>query len=310
MKTLMKTSHTTAVALLSLAVAAFPLGWARALSFSEPATVFYGKVLGTGSARDFLITAGTLTWTIQRADGTEITLTTALFPLADGTLSYRLNVPHSAFALGLSSAPGGIPMPPVPQTNLHKLIRVDNETATLLGPAGSTFTTEQLLRTSTYRLDLALARAASDSDGDGIPDWWEDLYGLDKQDPSDVSGDSNGDGLTARDAYLRGLDPRLDASVPAVLTSEMTVYRSGATGVLLDTADLDSTPGQLVYTLTALPAAGTLLLRNSQTDPEQPDAALAAGATFTQADLLAARVIFQHDGSPSDPGCFSVEVRD
>ena len=36
MRTLMKTSHTTAVALLSMAVAAVPLDRARAQSFSEP----------------------------------------------------------------------------------------------------------------------------------------------------------------------------------------------------------------------------------------------------------------------------------
>lgn len=277
---------------------------------SEPQTVFYGKVLGTASAQDFLITTGKLAWTILRYDGVAVTLETSLYPLNNGAYSYRLNVPHSAIALGLSADPGGVPMPPVPQVNLHAAVKVDGQPAALLGPAGSTFTTEQLLRTATYRMDLGLDRAAVDSDGDGLPDWWEDLYGLDKQNPADARTDLRGDGLSALDSYLRGLDPTRDARTPELLTDEIVVYPAGTTGILLETADLDSSAEQLVYTVTGLSLAGTLSRRNAQADPTQPNAVLAAGSTFTQADLQQGRVVYDGDGSGKAPGSFDVAVRD
>jgi hypothetical protein len=46
-----------------------------------------------------------------------------------------------------------------------------------------------------------------DSDGDGIPDWWELKYGLDPNDPSDAAKDCNGDGYTNIEKYINGLDP-------------------------------------------------------------------------------------------------------
>ena len=46
-----------------------------------------------------------------------------------------------------------------------------------------------------------------DSDGDGIPDWWEIRWGLNPFDPADAAQDPDGDGLTNLQEYQRGTDP-------------------------------------------------------------------------------------------------------
>ena len=46
-----------------------------------------------------------------------------------------------------------------------------------------------------------------DSDGDGMPDWWEALYGLDSGNPSDSLEDCDGDGLSNLEEFLCGTDP-------------------------------------------------------------------------------------------------------
>jgi hypothetical protein len=47
-----------------------------------------------------------------------------------------------------------------------------------------------------------------DSDGDGMPDDWEKAHGLNPNDPSDASGDLNGDGYTNIEKFINSLDPR------------------------------------------------------------------------------------------------------
>ena len=47
-----------------------------------------------------------------------------------------------------------------------------------------------------------------DSDGDGMPDWWEEMYALDPADASDASLDPDGDGLDNLAEFRAGSDPR------------------------------------------------------------------------------------------------------
>ncbi|MBR1548713.1 MAG: polysaccharide lyase [Prevotella sp.] len=47
-----------------------------------------------------------------------------------------------------------------------------------------------------------------DTDQDGMPDWWEQAYGLNPRDASDANGDLNGDGYTNIEKYINGIDPR------------------------------------------------------------------------------------------------------
>lgn len=55
---------------------------------------------------------------------------------------------------------------------------------------------------------LAAGTACADSDGDGIPDDYESLHGLDPNNPLDAAQDSNGDGYTNIEEYLNGTPPQ------------------------------------------------------------------------------------------------------
>jgi len=56
-------------------------------------------------------------------------------------------------------------------------------------------------------LKFSPAYPPQDQDQDGIYDNWEVYYGMDPNDPSDASSDSDGDLLTAREEFLLGTNP-------------------------------------------------------------------------------------------------------
>jgi hypothetical protein len=55
----------------------------------------------------------------------------------------------------------------------------------------------------------------SDRDGDGMPDAWEEQYGMNPDDSSDASADLNGDGYTNIEEFINGREPNAPAVIPA-----------------------------------------------------------------------------------------------
>jgi hypothetical protein len=86
---------------------------------------------------------------------------------------------------------------------------------------------------ASFLSNIASGGTPGDSDGDGMPDSWENTYGFNPNDSSDASQDADGDGQSNLGEYLAGTDPRDVAS------------RLGFTTVTA------TSPGQVELTFTA-----------------------------------------------------------
>ncbi len=70
----------------------------------------------------------------------------------------------------------------------------------------------------TFDISLSMESGSTDSDGDGLPDWWEEANGLSKTDDGSGSlnngpaGDDDGDGVSNLDEYILGMNPQTNDS--------------------------------------------------------------------------------------------------
>ena len=274
---------------------------------SEPDTIFYGQVINRSSGQIDFLTAGKLVWTIVRPDGKQIVLNADLAPLNNGVYSYSLLVPHEALTYGLTVSDTAVPLAGANANCSHLLITIDGVTASILSPGKSSFNVAQNLRAATYRLDLELFNPLADSTGDGIPDWWKAKYGV-----SGANGDTDSDGWSNLQEFLRGGNPNQDNRIPSLGSTELWAYADGMTGIQLDAIDSDSTPANLYYTLTTLPANGTFYLHNVNANGSVNDVALTLNALFTQDDVNQGKLIFVHGGTNASvlPATFTLNLRD
>ncbi|MGI0487175.1 cadherin-like domain-containing protein [Pantanalinema rosaneae CENA516] len=114
--------------------------------------------------------------------------------------------------------------------------------------------------------------------------------------------DGQGGAIAATSFSIRVI-PVNDA--PVLLTNLGVTLSEGATAVIANTlllaSDVDNPPVQLIYSLTNLPANGTLSLNS---------VAITAGQTFTQAAIDSGALSYRHNGSETLSDSFTFAVVD
>jgi hypothetical protein len=178
----------------------------RGAGFTEPPITFYGKITQSSAGYDLLVTSGELAWTIQPTTGAPFIVKTSLSALSGG-YSYRLQIPVEKVPSGFTISSATVPATSALANYSRSGVTLDDVGASILAPAGPTFTFAETQRGKTERVDLQFTGAFPDEDGDGLPDWWEILYGYDPTDPTNSGRDDDGDGMSAIQEYIAGTNP-------------------------------------------------------------------------------------------------------
>jgi hypothetical protein len=115
--------------------------------------------------------------------------------------------------------------------------------------------------------------------------------------------DNGGGSDTSTIIILVNISPVNDP--PTLVNNNPLTVNEGGTGIITSTlllaTDVDNPVGQIIYELATLPSNGRVLLNGTP---------LNVGDTFTQADINASRVRYQHNGSETLTDSFTFNLRD
>jgi hypothetical protein len=178
--------------------------FARADSVPEPGLVMYGIVRNTagGNAR---MTNGTLNWIITPAGGGTPIAVAVPIQNINNTFSYKLRVPYESLVGSSTLSAATLPLNAASTAYSRATVTINGVAASLVAPALGTFNFSAATRGAIERVDLNVAIAIVDSDGDGMPDNWELQYFLNLSRNGLLDFDN--DGVSDLNEYLAGTDP-------------------------------------------------------------------------------------------------------
>lgn len=169
----------------------------------------YGAIRNVSGGGNIRLTVGTLSWRFTLPGGQSTFTVTASLTNIHDQFSYILLVPCETEILGVASSPNVLRLASYSLTYNRSsvTVQVGDESAPLVlaQPEQADLIVTSLDRGRIERVDLLVNLALIDSNGNGLPDFWEDQYfgGL----GVDPSRDTDGDGLPNLDEYKAGTNP-------------------------------------------------------------------------------------------------------
>ncbi len=259
--------------------------------FSEPGVLFYGGVRKTGGGQTALLQSGKLRMTFvnQSNSANVVALEADLRPTGNGPVkpfSYALTVPL-AYLPDASHIGETLAVSTLPTNFIIQQITVDGIPATLPDGSKEFYSLSSASRSSEYRLDLIVAGNSTDSDRDGLPDWWENLYGLNSN-LADATTDLDNDGWSNLIEFQRGSNPAISNRNPMLATGEVLIPESGEAGFYPIVLDSDSANSEIQITLSAPSGSGIIIKVDGQ--PTSTNGT----QQFPLTDLHAGRVTIAH----------------
>lgn len=248
--------------LLALAFALTAAPAAHAAGFPEPPVTFYGTVNQTADGYTIPVTAGTIHWTIAPPTGSSVLVSAPLSPVSGQGL-YRLKIPVEKVPAGFTVTSNTLNAPTSSTTYGRGTVTLNGNTPLSItfpvGAGAGNFSFAEIGRGKTDHVDLVLTAPFTDSDNDGLPDWFEDKYGLDKYNPADAAEARDQYGRLYADDYRNHVDPRV--------VSEFQQWALNRQVPGAPNAPTDGDPDS--------DGLNSLLEFALETDPKAPDASLA-----------------------------------
>ncbi|WOO43595.1 type I secretion C-terminal target domain-containing protein [Rubellicoccus peritrichatus] len=294
----------------------------------EPDFLIYGKIIDTGAGQPIEVDEGQLRWSMN-SEGDDLTFETEVRVFGEETtFSYIITIPaETGFSEFLAETE--IDLGDQAEHLSSWTIELDYNGATYPVTVDRSFSNRiqlsQGTRGRSFRIDLDVHLPVIDTDGDGLPDFYEDQYDeLDKL-VADATLDADGDLISNYDEFLQNTDPSLASTAPEILSTRLMAPLSGISMLRIDVADLDDNPkidtenpsftnaDSLSYTLLDLESSFTLLKFNSSSAGNNEPAAfevMSLGDTFSHADLLQGKVLLQHDGNSINDGFIQLNLTD
>ena len=130
-----------------------------------------------------------------------ITSPSTVIAVAGTPFSYQVTVTNSASTHGAANLPAGL--------SINATSGLISGIPSTPGESGATLNATNAGGTGTLALTIEVL---ADSDGDGMPDSWEEANGMNLLFPGDATLDTDGDSLTNLGEFLAGTDPLNPAS--------------------------------------------------------------------------------------------------